>query len=353
MLKPSEIYEDLVSTEELINDSAQKKLLVELDGLRNRVTSRSRSWFNKKPLKGLYIYGTVGTGKTQLMDIFFKSLDFNNKTRLHFHRFMQKLHEDMNNHAKQEDPIKTVVEKLSRKTDILCFDEFFVEDIGDAMMLARFLDQLFKIGIPLIATSNIHPERLYEEGLHRDRFYPAIDALKNHCKIYLLEASQDYRLRNLEQEKIQLISGTKEVEEILSKHFNSLAQGKVMYSQSIEILGRSIDTIRLSQGVAWFSFKNICDGPRSSKDYIEISKEFHTLLVSDIPVLSKSKENETRRFIALVDECYERKVNLIISSEKKIKEIYSGSKLLKPIQRTLSRLEEMKSREFLSLPHLS
>lgn len=255
MLKPSEIYEDLVSTEELINDSAQKKLLVELDGLRNRVTSRSRSWFNKKPLKGLYIYGTVGTGKTQLMDIFFKSLDFNNKTRLHFHRFMQKLHEDMNNHAKQEDPIKTVVEKLSRKTDILCFDEFFVEDIGDAMMLARFLDQLFKIGIPLIATSNIHPERLYEEGLHRDRFYPAIDALKNHCKVYLLEASQDYRLRNLEQEKIQLISGTKEVEEILSKHFNSLAQGKVKHSQSIEILGRSIDTIRLSQGVAWFSFK--------------------------------------------------------------------------------------------------
>ena len=228
-----------------------------------------------------------------------------------------------------------------------------MEDIGDAMMLARFLDQLFKIGIPLIATSNIHPESLYEEGLHRDRFYPAIDALKNHCKIYLLEASQDYRLRNLEQEKIQLISGTKEVEEILSKHFNSLAQGKVKYSQSIEILGRSIDTIRLSQGVAWFSFKNICDGPRSSKDYIEISKEFHTLLVSDIPVLSKSKENETRRFIALVDECYERKVNLIISSEKKIKEIYSGSKLLKPIQRTLSRLEEMKSREFLSLPHLS
>ncbi len=353
MLKPSEIYEDLVSTEELINDSAQKKLLVELDGLRNRVTSRSRSWFNKKPLKGLYIYGTVGTGKTQLMDIFFKSLDFNNKTSLHFHRFMQKLHEDMNNHAKQEDPIKTVVEKLSRKTDILCFDEFFVEDIGDAMMLARFLDQLFKIGIPLIATSNIHPEKLYEDGLHRDRFYPAIDALKNHCKIYLLETSQDYRLRNLEQEKIQLISGTKEVEEILSKHFNSLAQGKVMYSQSIEILGRSIDTIRLSQGVAWFSFKNICDGPRSSKDYIEISKEFHTLLVSDIPFLSKSKENETRRFIALVDECYERKVNLIISSEKKIKEIYSGSKLLKPIQRTLSRLEEMKSREFLSLPHLS
>ena len=353
MLKPSEIYEDLVSGEELINDSAQKKLLVELDGLHNRVTSRSRSWFNKKPLKGLYIYGTVGTGKTQLMDIFFKSLDFNNKTRLHFHRFMQKLHEDMNNHAKQEDPIKTVVEKLSRKTDILCFDEFFVEDIGDAMMLARFLDQLFKIGIPLIATSNIHPEKLYEDGLHRDRFYPAIDALKNHCKIYLLETSQDYRLRNLEQEKIQLISGTKEVEEILSKHFNSLAQGKVMYSQSIEILGRSIDTIRLSQGVAWFSFKNICDGPRSSKDYIEISKEFHTLLVSDIPILSKSKENETRRFIALVDECYERKVNLIISSEKKIKEIYSGSKLLKQIQRTLSRLEEMKSREFLSLPHLS
>ena len=259
----------------------------------------------------------------------------------------------MNRMAKQEDPIKKIVEKLARKADILCFDEFFVEDIGDAMMLARFLDRLFEAGIPLVATSNIHPEFLYEGGLHRDRFYPAIESIKNHCKIYQLKTSQDYRLRNLEQEKIQLISGTKETDEILSKHFNSLAQGEIKLAQTIEILGRNINTKKLSEGVAWFHFNDICEGPRSSKDYIEISKEFHTLLVSDIPLLTESKENETRRFIALIDECYERKVNLIISSEKKIKEIYSGSKLLKPIERALSRLEEMKSREFLSLPHLS
>ena len=352
-MKPSQIHEDLVSNEKLIDDSAQKKLLVELDRLQEKVTIRSRSWFTKKPLDGLYIYGSVGSGKTQLMDIFFQSLETSNKVRLHFHRFMQNLHNDMNRMTRQEDPIKRIVEKLARKADVLCFDEFFVEDIGDAMMLARFLDRLFEVGIPLVATSNIHPEFLYEGGLHRDRFYPAIASIKNHCKIYQLKTSQDYRLRNLEQEKIQLISGTKETDEILSKHFNSLAQGEIKLAQTIEILGRNINTKKISQGVAWFYFNEICEGPRSSKDYIEISKEFHTLLISDIPLLTESKENETRRFIALIDECYERKVNLIISSEKNIKEIYSGSKLLKPIERALSRLEEMKSSEFLSLPHLS
>tara|TARA_Y100001936_G_scaffold104968_1_gene103172 strand:- start:660 stop:1718 length:1059 start_codon:yes stop_codon:yes gene_type:complete len=352
-LKPSQIHEDLVSNEKLIDDSAQKKLLVELDRLQEKVTIRSRSWFTKKPLDGLYIYGSVGSGKTQLMDIFFQSLETSNKVRLHFHRFMQNLHNDMNRMTRQEDPIKRIVEKLARKADVLCFDEFFVEDIGDAMMLARFLDRLFEVGIPLVATSNIHPEFLYEGGLHRDRFYPAIESIKKHCQIYELKTSQDYRLRNLEQEKIQLISGSKETDEILSKHFNSLAQGEIKLAQAIEILGRNINTKKISQGVAWFYFNEICEGPRSSKDYIEISKEFHTLLISDIPLLTESKENETRRFIALIDECYERKVNLIISSEKNIKEIYSGSKLLKPIERALSRLEEMKSREFLSLPHLS
>ena len=352
-MKPSQIHEDLVSNEKLIDDSAQKKLQVELDRLQEKVTIRSRSWFTKKPLDGLYIYGSVGSGKTQLMDIFFQSLETSNKVRLHFHRFMQNLHNDMNRMTRQEDPIKRIVEKLARKADVLCFDEFFVEDIGDAMMLARFLDRLFEVGIPLVATSNIHPEFLYEGGLHRDRFYPAIESIKKHCQIYELKTSQDYRLRNLEQEKIQLISGSKETDEILSRHFNSLAQGEIKLAQAIEILGRNINTKKISQGVAWFYFNEICEGPRSSKDYIEISKEFHTLLISDIPLLTESKENETRRFIALIDECYERKVNLIISSEKNIKEIYSGSKLLKPIERALSRLEEMKSREFLSLPHLS
>ena len=352
-MKPSQIHEDLVSNKKLIDDSAQKKLLVELDRLQEKVTIRSRSWFTKKPLDGLYIYGSVGSGKTQLMDIFFQSLETSNKVRLHFHRFMQNLHNDMNLMTRQEDPIKRIVEKLARKADVLCFDEFFVEDIGDAMMLARFLDRMFEVGIPLVATSNIHPEFLYEGGLHRDRFYPAIESIKKHCQIYELKTSQDYRLRNLEQEKIQLISGSKETDEILSKHFNSLAQGEIKLAQTIEILGRNINTKKLSQGVAWFYFNEICEGPRSSKDYIEISKEFHTLLISDIPSLTESRENETRRFIALIDECYERKVNLIISSEKNIKEIYSGSKLLKPIERALSRLEEMKSREFLSLPHLS
>ena len=173
-MKPSRIHEDLVSNEKLIDDSAQKKLLVELDRLQEKVTIRSRSWFTKKPLDGLYIYGSVGSGKTQLMDIFFQSLETSNKVRLHFHRFMQNLHNDMNRMTRQEDPIKRIVEKLARKADVLCFDEFFVEDIGDAMMLARFLDRLFEVGIPLVATSNIHPEFLYEGGLHRDRFYPCL-----------------------------------------------------------------------------------------------------------------------------------------------------------------------------------
>tara|TARA_Y100000590_G_scaffold128333_1_gene146717 strand:+ start:2879 stop:3937 length:1059 start_codon:yes stop_codon:yes gene_type:complete len=352
-LKPSAIYEELISSGKLIEDPEQKELMIKLDSLQKEVISRSNSWFNKKSVRGLYIFGSVGTGKTQLMDIFFQSLETNKKIRLHFHRFMQNLHDDMNALTSQKDPIKYIVEKLSRETNVLCFDEFFVEDIGDAMILSRFLGKLFEEGIPLVTTSNIHPDFLYEDGLHRDRFYPAIEALKDNCQIHRLQSETDYRLRNLQQEKTQLISGEKETDGILSRHFNSLAQGEIKLNQPIEILGRNINALRLSEGVVWFRFSDICGGPRSSKDYIEISKEFHSLLISDIPLLRETQDNEVRRFIALIDECYERKVNLIISSEKTINDIYLGSKLLSIFQRTKSRLEEMKSKDYLSLPHLS
>ncbi len=352
-MKPSVIYEELISSGKLIEDPDQKKLIIKLDSLQKEVISRSNSWFNKKPVSGLYIFGSVGTGKTQLMDIFFQSLETNKKVRLHFHRFMQNLHDDMNALTNEKDPIKHIIDKLSRETDVLCFDEFFVEDIGDAMMLGRFLIKLFKKGVPLVTTSNIHPDFLYQDGLHRDRFYPTIKSLKDNCQIHHLQSTTDYRLRNLQQEKTQLISGENDTEEILSRHFNSLAQGEIKLNQPIKILGRNINTLRLSEGVVWFRFNDICGGPRSSKDYIEISKEFHSLLISDIPLLKEPQDNEVRRFIALIDECYERKVNLIISSEKTINDIYLGSKLLSIFQRTKSRLEEMKSKDYLSLPHLS
>ena len=266
---------------------------------------------------------------------------------------MQKLHEDMNNHAKQEDPIKTVVEKLSRETDILCFDEFFVEDIGDAMLLARFMGKLFKLPVTLIATSNTLPDNLYTNGLHRDRFFPAIEAINKNCQVYELDSTQDYRLRALEQQEIYIISRNDNGNEKMLKIFNDLTQNLYEEGRSVEVLGRKIKTVRLSKGLIWFSFIELCEGFRSVKDYIELCVEFHTIFVSGIPVLDSNSDNSTRRFIALVDECYERNVNLILSSEALPKDLYSGEKMEDPFRRTISRLEEMRSREYLSKPHLA
>ena len=351
-MKPSELYLNLIDDGQLSFDKEQAKLLEKFNHLNESLTKRSKSWFGQKKIKGLYIRGEVGRGKTQMMDIFFETLNIQEKKRVHFHRFMKILHDDLDKISAQKDPLKQVAKEISKKTKVLCFDEFYVEDIGDAMLLGRFINELFENKVTLITTSNTHPDNLYRDGLHRSRFLPAIKSIKENCEIYELNSAQDYRLRTLEQLEIFIIGkGNQGIKE-LESNFTELTNGEFQDGQKIKILGREINTIKLAQGSLWVSFKEICEGPRSAKDYIEVCSEFHTLFVSNVPIMKGSNDDSARRFIALVDECYERNVNLILSMETELEQIYSGERLLEPFKRTISRLEEMRSKEYLSRPHL-
>ena len=351
-MKPSEFYSSQIELGKLNFDQAQYDLLKRLDVLSETLKKRSRSWFFKKKVKGLYVRGEVGRGKTQLMDIFYETLEVEKKKRIHFHRFMKLLHEDLDKNSGQKDPLKKVAKDISDHTEVLCFDEFFVEDIGDAMLLGRLMNALFENQVTLIATSNTHPDNLYLEGLHRSRFLSAIDSIKSNCEIYELNSSQDYRLRTLEQLEIFLIGKEDGGKKELNENFAELTNNDYEENKHIEILGRKIFTIRLAKGSVWISFQDLCEGPRSSKDYIEICTEFHTLFVSNIPLMGQENDDSARRFIALVDECYERNVNLILAMEVDLEKIYSGNRLKEPFKRTISRLEEMRSRDYLSRPHL-
>lgn len=352
-MKPSEIYLSKVEQGELLHDVEQLSLLRRMDVLQKEILRRSTKWFYKEHIKGLYIKGEVGRGKTALMDIFFESLDIKKKKRLHFHRFMQKLHQDLDDLSGQIDPIQLAAVNLAKDTEVLCFDEFFVEDIGDAMLLARFMEKLFKLPVSLVATSNSSPDDLYKNGLHRDRFLPAIQAINDNCEVYELNSNQDYRLRTLEQQEIFILSKDDSGNEKIQKIFNELTQNLYEEGRNVEVLGRKIESLRLSKGLVWFSFVELCGGFRSAKDYIELCVEFHTIFVSGIPLLDSNSDDSTRRFIALVDECYERNVNLILSSEAQTKDLYSGKEMEEPFKRTISRLAEMRSREYLSKPHLA
>lgn len=351
-MNPSNLYSKLIEDGQLSFDGEQAKLLEKFDQLSSALKKRSKSWFNQKKIKGLYIRGEVGRGKTQMMDIFFETLDIEKKKRVHFHRFMKILHDDLDRIAAQKDPLKKVAKDIAAETDVLCFDEFYVEDIGDAMLLGRFINELFENKVTLVTTSNTHPDDLYKDGLHRTRFLPAIESINKNCEVYELNSAQDYRLRTLEQLEIFIVGkkdgGFKELE----SNFIELTNGEFDEGKNIQILGRKIKTIKLSKGSLWVSFSEICEGPRSAKDYIEVCSEFHTLFVSDVPLMNGDNDDSARRFIALVDECYERNVNLILSMKTELNEMYSGERLKEPFKRTISRLEEMRSREYLSRPHL-
>ena len=351
-MKPTDLYSNLIADGQLSFDKEQKSLLDKLDKLNGALIKRSKSWFRHKSIKGLYIRGEVGRGKTQMMDIFFETLELKKKKRIHFHRFMKLLHEDLDELSGKKDPLKIAADNISKDTEVLCFDEFYVEDIGDAMLLGRFINELFEKKVTLVTTSNTHPDNLYKDGLHRSRFLPAIESIKENCEIYELDSAQDYRLRTLEQLEIFIIGKKEEGTIELGSNFSELTNDDYLEGENIEVLGRKIKTIKLSQGSVWLSFSEICEGPRSAKDYIEICSEFHTLFVSDVPIFQSSNDDSARRFIALVDECYERNVNLILSIETGLSELYAGERLSEPFKRTISRLEEMRSREYLSRPHI-
>jgi cell division protein ZapE len=304
------------------------------------------------PVRGLYMWGGVGRGKTWLMDMFYQSLPGARKQRLHFHRFMLRVHEELTALQGQTDPLDIVAERFKAETDVLCFDEFFVSDITDAMLLGGLMKALFARGITLVATSNIPPDELYRNGLQRARFLPAIDAIKQHCDIMNVDAGVDYRLRTLTQAHLWLSPLNADTQGQMDKLWLALAGAARTNMPVLDINHRSLQTQGVENQTLAVSFTTLCVDARSQHDYIALSRLFHTVMLLDVPVMSPLMESEARRFIALVDEFYERHVKLVVSAEVPLYEVYQGERLKFEFQRCLSRLQEMQSEEYLKREHM-
>lgn len=304
------------------------------------------------PVRGLYMWGGVGRGKTWLMDLFYQSLPGERKQRLHFHRFMLRVHEELTKLQGHSDPLEIVADRFKAETDVLCFDEFFVSDITDAMLLGGLMKALFARGITLVATSNIPPDELYRNGLQRARFLPAIDAIKQYCDIMNVDAGVDYRLRTLTQAHLWLSPLNEETRQQMDKLWQALAGAKRTQSPTLEINHRPLATLGVENQTLAVSFATLCVDARSQHDYIALSRLYHTVMLFDVPVMTPLMESEARRFIALVDEFYERHVKLVVSAAVPLYEIYQGERLKFEFQRCLSRLQEMQSEEYLKRQHM-
>jgi len=347
----------------LIEDRAQAAVVAQLDDLFHRLRAREASdrqlWSRMRrrfggypsPEQGLYIWGGVGRGKTHFMDVFFESLDLERKLRVHFHRFMQRVHAALTAHSGATDPLELVADELADQALVLCFDEFFVSDIGDAMILAGLIGALMRRGVTLVATSNIPPIDLYRDGLQRSRFLPAIALLETHLDIVHLASETDYRFRTLQSADLWHVPHDDTASRALATYFESLTGQSAEEARQLEINHRVLPARAAVQGVAWFDFKTLCEEARSASDFVEIAREYHTVLLERIPALTSEKEDAARRFINLVDEFYDRKVKLITTAAMTPEAMYGGVRLRFEFERTVSRLQEMRTREYLQAEH--
>lgn len=340
-------------------DPVQERLVAQLDDLRQRLLAPEPKSLFKGLLsrkehqlhKGLYIWGGVGRGKTWLMDLFYQSLPFKQRQRSHFHRFMQAIHDELKKHQDRADPVESIADKIARRTRIICFDEFFVSDIADAMLLGNLFRGLFDRGVTLVATSNVPPDDLYKEGLQRARFLPAIQLLKENTQVVHVDSKTDYRLRLLEKARTWFDTRAAGTPAALQDLFEVIAGEPGTADSTLTLNHRRLHARRQADDAIWFTFKELCDGPRGQADYIEIARCYHTVFISDVPVLGSETENQARRFISLVDEFYDRAVKLVIAAERPVTELYRGAKLTFEFERTQSRLIEMQSQEYLARPH--
>ena len=305
----------------------------------------------QKPTPGLYLWGGVGRGKTWLMDLFFHSLPRKDKQRSHFHRFMQSIHDELKKIHDHANPMELVAERIAAKTRVLCFDELFVSDIADAMLLGNLFRGLFERGVTLVSTSNVHPDGLYKDGLQRARFLPAIKLLKEHMQVVQLDGGADYRLRVLEQAHTWFEAQASDATDTLEKLFAAVAGEPGKADGTVTLNHRRLKVRRQADDVVWFDFAELCGGPRSQADYIEIARCYHTVLLSNVPVLGTDAEDEARRLVSLVDEFYDRSVNLVVSAAAAPTQLYRGQKLKFEFERTSSRLVEMQSQEYLAREH--
>lgn len=357
---PKQWYEDALTRQGFIRDEAQAAAIERLDALWHELLEfkRKRSRFLGRSLRspqvprGLYFWGGVGRGKSFLMDAFYACVPYRRKRRIHFHHFMAEVHRELKTLAGHKDPMLALADGIARSTRLLCFDEFHVSDIADAMMLGRLLSALFERGVVLVMTSNYDPDGLYPNGLQRQNFLPTIALIKDRLDVMNVDGGNDYRLRELTREPLFLVPDDAAAEARMDAAFTRLAGTGKPSTTPVEVLGRQIPVRRLAPGVIWFDFATLCGGPRAQTDYLELAREYHTLLLSGIPRLGAKDAAEARRFTWLVDVLYDHRVKLIAASAVPVEEIYTEGVQASEFFRTASRLTEMQSQSYLELPHL-
>ena len=340
-------------------DSAQIEVVGHLQRLHDELTQSEQAGYSllsvftrERPVRGLYLWGGVGRGKSFLMNAFFDSVAIARKSLVHFHRFMQDIHHRLRETQGKENPLQHVASDIGEALRLLCLDEFQVTDIGDAMLMRNLLAGLFDQGVVLVTTSNQHPDELYLHGLQRGQFLPAIELIKQHLEIVQVEGSADYRLRVLEKEGVFHFPLDAATEGAMEQTFDSVAGTASQRDVDLEIEGRVFRARRVAPGVAWFEFESVCDGPRGQADYIELARRFHTVLISQLRRFAAGDTNRRRRFTWLVDEFYDRRVKLILSAEDRLPDLFREAGAGTETDRSVSRLTEMQTRRYLSEPHL-
>jgi len=363
-MTPLERYQQDLQREGFIADSAQEAAAGAFDALHRALLApkapASRSWLDRlrghnappaAPVRGLYLWGSVGRGKTYLMDAFHEGLPEGVAERVHFHRFMRTVHAELARLSGVSEPLEAVADLFAARTRVLCLDEFIVLDIGDAMLLAGLLDGLFRRGVTLVATSNTAPGELYRFGLQRERFLPAIALIKQHTVEHSLDGTTDFRLRALEQMEIYHHPLDADADGILARAFDEIAPVAGRTGVSVPVEGRDIPAVRIADDAVWFDFAALCDGPRSQADYLELARCFHTLLLAGIPRFGIEEENQARRFVHLIDVLYDHNVKLIATATAPPHALYHGRAMRGEFERTASRLIEMQSKAYLAQGH--
>jgi len=354
-------------------DPAQREAAVRLDRLSEDLRHRSQNFIQRlrqhlpwlpfdtvhAAHRGLYMWGGVGRGKTMLMDWFYETLRHPRARRrarpiaqrMHFYHFMRRVHAELRTVARRTRPLEAVAERLARRMRVICLDEFFVADIADAMILAGLFDGLFRRGVTLVATSNLPPQDLYKDGLQRQQFLPAIALIQRHLDVLQLDGGVDYRLRRLEQAPTYLDSTAPGTAAALQTRFSALAAGADGGSATLTVEGRDLKVVNAAPGMVWFEFAELCEGPRSQNDYIELARLYHTIFISNIPQFTEFNEDAARRFIMAVDELYDRGVNIVVSAAAPPEALYQGERLQMEFQRAASRLIEMQTHRYLAGQH--
>lgn len=344
-----DVYNGAVKRGEINDDLLQRDVVADLQRLADDLAILVPGWFfwrRKKPVTGLYLHGPVGVGKTYLMDLFYENVTEPRKARFHFHHFMQQVDAQLRRIQGQKNPIKRIAADLAKSTRLLCLDEFLVHDVADAMILAELLKALFAHDIVLVATANTQPDDLYASGVHRERFLPAIALIKQHCDVILLSEDRDYRLGRTPVLQAWLSPLDSAAHRAMVEQFTTMVINP-RDNTELTVQNRSIFCVKSSEQAVWFTFNVICNVPRCQLDYLEIAERFDTVFVSDIPVLSADDTVRAIMLIHFIDVMYDRGIHLIVSAASVASKLYVSGPMFKSFQRTVSRLEEMQSVDYL------